>query len=228
MPRMIELMKQSAVPANVMRSAAKGALALPAAEMIEILVYLTSSPIFGEQARMTMAGWDEKACLAVASDPNTPAAVLEYMTAPENRRPKLVPALLENPSVRESTLMQIAQEQSRELVDMLLASPRVQRSLNILHALVGNPHLTPEELKRTQAALASRGELAAPAAGDAADDGSIAQFIQEHADEKRALSRAGRQRRGARLARARSLAARPRSQIRHHAVTTPCHSGTAL
>ena len=31
MPRMIDLIKQSGVPANVMRSASKGALALPAA-----------------------------------------------------------------------------------------------------------------------------------------------------------------------------------------------------
>ena len=34
MPRMIELIRQSAVPAAVMRTAAKGALAVPAEEMI--------------------------------------------------------------------------------------------------------------------------------------------------------------------------------------------------
>ena len=183
MPRMIELMRQSAVPANVMRSAAKGALALPAPEMIEILVFLTASPIFGEQARMTMAGWDEKACLEAASDSHTPREVLDYMTAPENRRPKLVPALLENPAVPESALMAMAQEQSRELVDMMLESPRVQSSLNILHALAGNPHLAPEELQQTQTALAKLGEAPAPAAQASEDDGSIAQFLQEHAAE---------------------------------------------
>ena len=59
MPRMIELVRQSAVPANTMRTAAKGALELPAAEMIEILVYLTTSCIFGEQAEITLASWDE-------------------------------------------------------------------------------------------------------------------------------------------------------------------------
>ena len=64
MPRMIDLMKESAVPANVMRSACKGALALPAAEMIEVLVYLASTPLFGEEARLTLAGWDEAACRA--------------------------------------------------------------------------------------------------------------------------------------------------------------------
>ena len=59
MPRMIELMRQSSVPANVMRSAARGALALPPPEMIEILVFLTTNSLFAEQAKMTLAGWDE-------------------------------------------------------------------------------------------------------------------------------------------------------------------------
>ncbi|MBZ5629509.1 MAG: hypothetical protein LAO06_11660, partial [Acidobacteriia bacterium] len=89
MPRMIDLIRQSEVPANVVRSASKGALALPAAEMIEILVYLTSTPLFGEDAQMTLAGWDEAACRAVCSDPASPDDVLEYFL--HNRRPRLMP-----------------------------------------------------------------------------------------------------------------------------------------
>ena len=45
MPRMIELIRQSVVPANIMRAAARGALALPPAEMIEILVHLSRSSL---------------------------------------------------------------------------------------------------------------------------------------------------------------------------------------
>ena len=36
MARMLDMIKQSSVPANLMRTAAKGALALPAPEMVEI------------------------------------------------------------------------------------------------------------------------------------------------------------------------------------------------
>src|SRR5512135_839828 len=135
MPRMIELMRQSAVPANVMRSAARGALALPPPEMIEILVYLTTNPVFAEQAKMTLAGWDEASSLLVASDPSTPKAVLEYLVAPQNRRPRLIPTLLENTAVEEAHLLDMAQTESRELVDMLLASERVRKSSHVLHAL---------------------------------------------------------------------------------------------
>src|SRR5512144_2790749 len=145
MPRMIELIRQSAVPANVMRSAARGALALPPSEMIEILVYLTTNPLFAEQAKMTLAGWDEASSVLVAGDPYTPKDVLEYMVDAQNRRPRLIPTLLENPPIEEKYLLDMAQTESRELVDMLLASPRVRKSPHVLHALATNAHVSPEE-----------------------------------------------------------------------------------
>jgi len=187
---MIELMRQSAVPANVMRSAARGALALPPPEMIEILVYLTTNPVFAEQAKMTLAGWDESSSVLVAGDPATPREVLEYMVDAQNRRPRLVPALLENPSVEERHLIDMAQTQSRELVDQMLASKRVRKSSHVLHALGTNPHLTPEETGRVEQALrelgvevASAPEAAvAPAVIEALDE-ETAKYLAEHAAE---------------------------------------------
>ena len=184
MPRMIELIRQSAVPAAVMRTAAKGALAVPAEEMIEILVTLSSHAIFGEQARMTLASWEEKSALAVAANPATPWEVLEYMIAPENRRPKLVPALLENPTVREVHLQDMAQTASRELVDMMLASARVRRSKDVLHALGTNHHLTEQEIADLKAALTALGEDTAEfEAFQELGEGEKSQYEIEHAAE---------------------------------------------
>jgi len=151
MSRMMELIRQSAVPANVMRAAAKGALALPPAEMIEILVHLTGNPVFSEQARMTLAGWDEVSSLAAAADPQTPQSVLDYFLKPENLRPRLVPALLENASVLEGQLLELAQTGSREIISMMLASPRVRSSGNLLHALEGNELLDDRDERLRQA-----------------------------------------------------------------------------
>src|SRR5438552_18893433 len=120
MSRMIELIRQSAVPANTMRTAARGALELPAGEMIEILVYLTSTSIFGEQAEMTLASWDEASAIKVAGDPRAPWEVLAYMVAPQNLRPKLAPELLDNPSIREAAGVEMVQNASRELISMLM------------------------------------------------------------------------------------------------------------
>jgi hypothetical protein len=182
MSRMIDLMRQAAVPSHIMRSAALGSLSLPPAEMIEILVYLTANPVFGKQARMTLAGWDEESSIAAAADPNTPREVLAYLVAPQNRRPKLVPALLENPSVEEPVLLEMAQADSRELVEMMLASARVRRSSNVLHALLSNPHLSPEEEQQARAALAALGESAGEAKADVLDLGPTS-YELEHAAE---------------------------------------------
>jgi len=43
MPTMLEMIKASAVPANLMSAAANGSLAMPAAETLEVLVYLTGT-----------------------------------------------------------------------------------------------------------------------------------------------------------------------------------------
>ena len=154
---MIDLIRQSAVPSNVMRSASKGALTLPAGEIIEILVYLTTNAVFAKDASMTLAGWDEKSCLQVLADPKTPFEVANYFLDPKNRRPKLLPALLENRSVREAALIELAQTQSREIVDLMLASQRVRQSTDILHAIGTNPHVTDQEKAEIEMALRNVG-----------------------------------------------------------------------
>lgn len=183
MPRMIDLIRQSAVPASVMRSATKGALALPAAEMIEILVYLASTPLFGEDARMTLASWDEAACRAVCSDPASPDDVLEYFL--HNRRPRLMPALLDNPAIPESALMEIAQEHSAESVQLLLATARAKASVNVLHALTSNPVLMPSQVQQVRDALerTATKEQAAGHTEDAEYEAAVAQYLAEHAAE---------------------------------------------
>jgi hypothetical protein len=142
MPRMIDLIRASAVPATLMQSAAKGALSIPPSEMIEILVCLSSHKLFGEQARMTLAGWDPRLSLAAASDPKTPAEVLQYLSSPQNIRPALVPALLENPSVSEQALIPLIQSVARDVAETFLASSRVSKSEQLLRALGANPQLS--------------------------------------------------------------------------------------
>lgn len=186
---MIDLMRESAVPFTLMRSAARGALSLPPAEMIEILVYLTAHPIFGPEARMTLAGWDEASSVAAASDPQTPAEVLEYFLARQNRRPRLIPALLENASVAEDRLVTLAEEHSSELIGMLLASPRVRASAQVLQALANNPELSPKQWSEAQAALSQLEGTPQPAdAPSVADEDNIleievARYLRENAGE---------------------------------------------
>jgi hypothetical protein len=180
MPRMIEQIRESAVPANVMRTASKGALDVPPPEMIEILVYLAGTPLFGEDASLTLAVWDEAACRDVCSNPESPREVLDYFM--KNRRPRLMPALLDNPAIPESALLALAQEESAESAQLLLASARAKASANVLHALESNPVLTPRQTQQIREALQQMGLGTAEVAPDETD-AQIAQFVAEHAAE---------------------------------------------
>lgn len=150
MAPILELIKKNAVPVNVMRSAARGALPLPADETLEVLVYMAQHPLFGEDARMTLAGWDAQSALEVLSKDTATPEVLLYYWQPENRRPVLMPTLIENPAIPENLLMELADTASRETVKMLLASARARSTPGVVEALLGNANLNPGEAQELQ------------------------------------------------------------------------------
>jgi len=146
MSRMIDLIRKSEVPSNLMHAAARGALSVPPAEMIEILVHLAKhNHTFGPEARLTLAGWDEQASKAAASDPTTSREVLEYLCSLNNLRPVLLPSLLDNLSVGEDLLLVLAKDGNREVVEALLGAQRIRSFQNVADALLSNPHGTEAE-----------------------------------------------------------------------------------
>jgi hypothetical protein len=192
---MIELIRTSQVPSNLMQSAARGSLSVPPAEMIEILVHLAlHNKIFAQQARLTLAGWDEKSCLVAAQDPATSAEVLGYWVAPENLRMPLLRVLVENPAVAEESLYELATRSGRHVVDVLLASARAKNSPELRKALQANPNLSPAEVAELEkrpgassaigpsaaAASASEGEVEAP---DEVVEVVLNQYLKEIAPE---------------------------------------------
>jgi len=151
MPRMLDLIRASALPSHQMMSASRGALRLPAEEMVEILVYIAEhNKIFGEQARLTLAGWDEATSKAIAVDPNTPKEVLDYWLSPRNLRAGLFPLLLENSSVLMSKLSELAATLKGEWIDAMLASPRVRGSSQVLREIASNKELGGVQAARVQ------------------------------------------------------------------------------
>jgi hypothetical protein len=186
MPRMLDMIRNSQVPANLMQSAARGALSVPPDETIEILVYLAlHHRLFSEQARLTLAGWDEKACLAAAADAKTGPEVLAYFISPENLRTRLLPSLAQNPSVGEESLSELATSGSRSVVEALLTSARVMVSPRLLQALQTNPNLNSKEfaeIGRTLVALEASPEPSEDTP-DAAIEGTVTKYLEENAAE---------------------------------------------
>jgi hypothetical protein len=209
MARMIDQIRASKLPSNMMQFAARGALQVPPAENIEILVYLAlHNPVFGSVARMTLAGWDEKASLAAAADPQTPREVLDYFVSPDNLRPHLLAALLENPSVPEGHVVKLAIGASRESIHEMLQSTRVRSMSGVLQALQANPYLEKQQAEELRKFLSNTREVPAaaeesvaavehrPAASEAplsvtssvnadewADDETLTAYLKEHATD---------------------------------------------
>jgi hypothetical protein len=186
MAPIFELIKKNAVPVNVMRSAAKGALPVTAAESIEILVYLTQNPLFGQDARMTLAQWDVTSAIEVLSSAAAPPEVLLYFWQEENRRPSLMPTLIQNPAIPENSLIELAGQASREVVTMLLASERARGDAGVIEALLTNEHLTPAEAQDLRGAPAPATPESPSAIAEEIDpEAEVAHqaFQQEHAAE---------------------------------------------
>jgi hypothetical protein len=151
---MLELVRASALPFHQMMSASKGALHVPSEEMVEILVHLAEhNKIFGEAARLTLAGWDEEVCKAIAADPKAPKEVLDYWLAANNVRPALFPVLIENPAVPVSKLSDLAAKLKGEVIDVMIASPRVRSLPQVLQDLSTNHYLNGAQSARVQALI---------------------------------------------------------------------------
>jgi hypothetical protein len=195
MAPILELIKKNVVPVNVMRSASKGSLPLPAAEMLEVLVYLTQNPLFGQDARMTLAQWDAPSAIEVLSKDTAIPEVLIYYWQEENRRPSLMPTLIENPAIPENLLMELAATGPREIVSMLLASARARENPGVLEALLENDYLTPVEARALRGDDTSPPESAPQQKEDALHEfevspeaeAALQAFQQEHAAEIAAI-----------------------------------------
>jgi hypothetical protein len=184
MAPILELIKKNAVPVNVMRSAAKGALPLSADEMLEVLVYLTKNPLFGQDARMTLAKWDAQSAMDVLRKDSTAAETLLYFWQDANRRPGLMPTLIENPAIPETLLMELGSSAPREIVIMLLASARVRQAPAVVEALLANEYLTPAEAEALRPEIAQAAPaIEEPAAGSPEDEAALQAFQTEHAVE---------------------------------------------
>lgn len=197
MGRMIDLIKQSAMPAHMMRSAAKGALSVAPGEMVEILVYLTGHPVFGSEAKLTLAGWDEKAAKYVVGDARCSPEVLAYFMDADNVRIPLLNPLLDNRSVTEEMMVRLAMQASTRVLANMLWHHRVLASRTTLHAISLNINLPEEDGVVVRSALANLGEdteylieqarldaeAGEPAVPHEIVDAELERYTREHADE---------------------------------------------
>lgn len=134
---------------------------------------------------MTLARWDAQSAMDVLRKDTTAPEVLLYFWQEQNRRPGLMPTLIENPAIPENLLMELAGSAKREIVTMLLASPRARALPSVVEALTGNEYLTPaeaEELRAAAVAVVAEEPLESIETSPEVEAAHRA-FQQEHASE---------------------------------------------
>src|SRR5260370_10314280 len=157
-------------------TASKGALHVPAEEMVEILVYLAEhNKIMGGQARLTLAAWGEASAKTIAANPTTPKEVLDYWISPKNLRPPVFPLLIENASVTVGNLSELATIRKGEWIDVMISSPRVRGSQQLLADLSSNKELTEVQTVRVQELITGKPAVAVAEPGLAAQVSAVPQ-----------------------------------------------------
>jgi hypothetical protein len=174
MARMAELIRDGAVPRSMMRRAARGELALPAGETVEILVALAGDRELGAEAEQTLAVWDEASLSEVASNPATPPDVLRYLLQIQGQRPALMTALCANPALALEELEAAARQGGTTTLQGMMRSERVRNSSRLLELMAQNPSAEP--------ALPQLAECLAAAQGDESEE-IVANILVRHVDE---------------------------------------------
>lgn len=174
MARMVELIREGSAPRSIARRAARGELALPAGEAIEVLVALAGDRELGEEAEQTLAGWDEASLSEIAANRETPPAVLRHLLQSQPSRPVVIEALCGNPAVALEELEALVIHGGAETLQAMTRSERVRNSSRLLGLMAGNP-----ESEAMSAQLA--GWQAAAQAGEA--DEIAAAILARHSDE---------------------------------------------
>ena len=179
---MLDLIRSNALSSHQMMTASKGALHVPAPEMVEILVYIAEhNKIFGGHARFTLAAWDEASAKTIVTDPSTPKEVLDYWLEPKNLRPTLYPLLLENPSVSLVKVAELATTLKGEWIDAMIASPRVRNSRQLQNDLASNKQLSGVQTARIQELITGR-PVEIPVSNDSPQPEPAPEVKVEHAE----------------------------------------------
>ena len=143
---LLERLSRGELPAPARLAAARGALPLPAAELVRLQVYLALHDGDEEVQRTAAAGLtslDPGEASALMSSPDLAAEVAEFFAARPDAAPPILEALARNVACPDEAVAGFASRATAEVVDALVANQvRLIRSPQVLEALESNSALT--------------------------------------------------------------------------------------
>lgn len=170
-------------PEGLKMTAARGALPVPQAVLLRILVTLRRdrNPGVAAAADATLGGFgrDPVRLCALLDQPATDPGVLDFFgsRADGNAQAEIQRSVVVHPNTPEATLARLAAAAAGEVLDSIfLNEDRLVRTPDLLVPLRSNPHLSPGQVRRIQeieaqlvrGGLRGRPEAPPPAGTDAA------------------------------------------------------------
>ncbi len=150
------------VPEGKRLVAARGAVPLPPAELLELLDRLARDPSgrVREEAGRTWESLPDRVLLQALSEPGLSPEVLDRIAATRGASRTLCLKVLEHPGVAARTLARFAGSTDPEVLERVARNQRVLlQASEVVDAVLANPRLPPAERSHL-AALAGREEVA--------------------------------------------------------------------
>jgi len=156
-------------------AAARGALPIPAEDLLQVLFHLRGEKDLRDDILQTIGSMSEGTLTAVAADPGTPPPMLDFLVRSAFKRAEVMEKLLLNPATPDQTLQLAAQHGPVSLLELLMLNQvRLTRVPAIIQTMLANPAVTLSIRRRLkeiwelhQAESADRGALEVRRAEDA-------------------------------------------------------------
>ena len=135
-------------PTQIRMAAARGALPLPADEMLQILVHLLgdAESDVAAQAESTLQTWPEDSVVTQLKSPSCTGQVMEYF-AVNSTSSRVLEAIILNSSAQGPTIANLASKVSAPLLEAILYNRvRMLETPQILTSIKQNPNITAQLL----------------------------------------------------------------------------------
>lgn len=142
---LVERFRTGEVPAPLKSAAARGALPLPAEDLLEILFHLRRDPNKEIQQDIvkTIETMPLDVVQGVAASPDTPPTMLDFLTRASIRRDLVLEKVVMNPATADATLSLLAQHGSESILEFLSFNQvRLTRAPQILDQMLQSPRCT--------------------------------------------------------------------------------------
>ena len=139
---LVERFRSGEVPAPLKSAAARGALPLPAEDLLEILFHLRRDPSREIQQDIvkTIESMPLDVVQGVASSPDAPPPLLDFLTRASIRRDLVLEKIVMNPATADATLALLAQHGSESILEFLSFNQvRLTRSPQLLDLMLQSP-----------------------------------------------------------------------------------------